>query len=144
MTIKNYLPNLTYLFLGAFSVLVSQYATEGLTSVEDPVTENIETTTLSKGSFVQVVKLNSTLKEEDLISKAKARAEEFRALPGLVQKYYVKLSDNGDYSGIYIWDSKASFLEYKSSDLAKTIGQAYEVTAPPSVDVGDMLFLLRE
>jgi heme-degrading monooxygenase HmoA len=99
---------------------------------------------ISDDYFVQIVRLSSSLSEEELVAKAKVRAEEFRALPGLVQKYYVKLANEGNYAGIYIWDSKASFLEYKASDLAKTIGEAYEVTAPPSVELGDMLFLLRE
>ena len=144
MTFRNHLPSLTYIFLGAFTVLVSQYAGGQLGSQVETTDLSYSTSASTDGSFVQIVRLSSSLSEEDLVAKAKTRAEEFRALPGLIQKYYVKLPNEGDYAGIYIWDSKASFLEYKASDLAKTIGQAYEVTAPPSVELGDMLFLLRE
>ena len=135
---------MTYLFLGAFSLLVSQFANQLWGTRSDPMEIVFDSESISDDYFVQIVRLSSSLSEEELVAKAKVRAEEFRALPGLVQKYYVKLANEGNYAGIYIWDSKASFLEYKASDLAKTIGEAYEVTAPPSVELGDMLFLLRE
>ena len=78
------------------------------------------------------------------MAKAKERAPEFRALPGLLQKYYVKLKEEGHYGGIYVWDSPESLIAFKESDLAKSIPQAYEVAEPPIVDIMNILFQLRE
>ena len=44
----------------------------------------------------------------------------FRALPGLVQKNYVKYRDTGEYAGMYFWDSDESMGEYRKSKLAAT------------------------
>ena len=74
----------------------------------------------------------------------KERAERFRELPGLLQKYYIRHDEPGNYGGVYIWDSKASLMEFKESELAKTIGQAYKVVGPPEVDISDVLFQLRD
>ena len=136
---------MTYLIFGVFSVFISHYATDiERTSNSDRISFQNNEDCIEKASFVQIVKINSSLTEEGLVQKAKERAEQFRAMPGLIQKYYVKLSDQGDYAGVYIWDTRDSFLDYKKSDLAKTIGEAYLVTEAPEITLGDMLFTLRE
>ena len=96
------------------------------------------------GTVVQMVKLKSSLDEEELLKRAQERANEFRKIDGLVQKYYLRLSGEGEFAGIYIWDSKESLAEFKQSELAATIAEAYEVIEKPNVEIGDILFLLRE
>lgn len=93
--------------------------------------------------IIQFVKLTSNLGDAELLSRAQDRVPQFQALPGLIQKYYVKLSGN-TYGGIYIWDSQESLDEFRASDLAKTIPEAYEVVAPPHIEVGEVMFTLRE
>ena len=92
----------------------------------------------------KTVKLKSSLDEEELLKRAQERANEFRKIDGLVQKYYLRLSGEGEFAGIYIWDSKESLAEFKQSELAATIAEAYEVIEKPNVEIGDILFLLRE
>ena len=70
--------------------------------------------------------------------------EEFRALPGLVQKYYVKLDRPNQYGGIYVWDSMEALSAYRESDLAASIPSAYKVRGQPTVEVLHALFQLRE
>ena len=94
--------------------------------------------------IVQVIKLKSNLSEDNLLKKAKERESQFAAIPGLLQKYYVKLDQPGQYGGIYVWDSVESMVTFKNSDLAKSIPGAYEVIEAPSVEVMDVLFRLRE
>ena len=94
--------------------------------------------------IVQVIKLKSNLSEDNLLKKAKERESQFAAIPGLIQKYYVKLDQPGQYGGIYVWDSVESMVTFKNSDLAKSIPGAYEVIEAPSVEVMDVLFRLRE
>ncbi len=93
--------------------------------------------------ILQFVKLKSNLSENVLLAKAKERAPAFKALPGLLQKYYVKLKEEGCYGGVYVWDSPESLLAFKESELAKSIPEAYEVTEPPIVDIMNVLFQLR-
>ena len=94
--------------------------------------------------IVQIIKFQTTLSEEEVLAKAKERAPQFQAVPGLVQKYYVKGSEPNQYGGIYVWDSVESLNAYRASDLAASIPQAYEVQGAPSVEILDTLFRLRE
>ncbi len=94
--------------------------------------------------IIQVIKLKSDLSEEALLKKAHERESQFKAIPGLIQKYYVKLSEAGSYGGIYIWDSSESLQEFRNSDLAKSIPQAYEIKEAPNIELMNVLFKLRE
>jgi len=91
-----------------------------------------------------MVKVKSPLSEEELLRRAKEREPEFKAFPGLVQKYYVKLGEPGLYGGVYVWDSMESLQAYKESDLAKSIPEAYEMSEPPEIEVMDIMFQLRD
>lgn len=93
--------------------------------------------------ILQIIKLKSNLHEEELLNKAKERAPQFKAIPGLVQKYYVKTGQPNEYGGIYVWDSTESLQSYRESDLAKSIPEAYEIIEAPIVEIMDILFQLR-
>lgn len=92
---------------------------------------------------LQFVKLKSNLPEEDLLATANQRKPQFEAIPGLLQKYYVKMNEEGSYGGIYVWDHKESLMAFKESDLAKSIPQAYEVLEAPTIEIMKILFQLR-
>lgn len=61
----------------------------------------------------------------------------------LVQKYYVSRGGDGEYAGVYLWDSRESMEAFLDSDLAKTIAVAYQVSTPPQVEISEVLFPLR-
>lgn len=65
----------------------------------------------------------------------KKREEQFRAIPGLIQKYYVKLEQSNNYGGVYIWESMESLQAYRQSDLAASIPEAYEVLGTSYIEV---------
>ena len=94
--------------------------------------------------IMQVVHLKSPLSEGELLSKARERAPEFRALPGLLQKYYLSRPGEGEYAGVYIWDSKESLAAFRESELAQSIAVAYQVSEPPDIEISEVLFPLRE
>ncbi len=94
--------------------------------------------------ILQVVKIKSSLSEEELLTTAKERATQFRKLPGLLQKYYVKLGPEGEYGGFYFWESREAMESFQKSDLPKTMPAAYQLTEPPSVEVYEVMFQLRE
>ncbi len=93
--------------------------------------------------ILQIIKLKSNLPEEELLNKAREREPQFKAIPGLVQKYYVKIGQSGQYGGIYVWDSPESLRSYRESDLAKSIPEAYEIIEAPNIEIMDILFQLR-
>jgi heme-degrading monooxygenase HmoA len=98
----------------------------------------------TSGTIMQIVRAKTELPEEEFLRIAIEREPQFKAIPGLLQKYYIKMKTQGEYSGVYIWDSMESLNKFKESDLAATIGKAYKTIEPPSVEIVDILFELRE
>lgn len=94
--------------------------------------------------ILQVIKLKSNLQEDELLRRAREREPQFKAIPGLLQKYYVKLDEPGQYGGVYVWDSPESLNAFKDSDLAKSIPEAYEIDGAPNVEIMNILFQLRQ
>ena len=94
-------------------------------------------------AFMQIVRLKSNLSEEELLKRAREREPQFKAISGILQKYYIKLGDN-EYGGVYIWDSMESIMEFRQSELAASIPQAYEVIAPPEITISEVMFQLRD
>jgi len=93
---------------------------------------------------MQIVRLKTPLSEEEMLIKAREREPEFRAQPGLLQKYYVNLGVEGEFGGVYIWDSMDSLKKFRETQLAKTIAQAYQALEPPSIEVIEIMFQLRD
>lgn len=94
--------------------------------------------------IIQIIRLKSKLQEEELINRAREREPKFKAIPGLVQKYYVKMGDSGQFGGIYVWDSKDSLESYRKSELAASIPEVYEISEAPDIEILDILFQLRD
>jgi heme-degrading monooxygenase HmoA len=71
------------------------------------------------------------------------RAPQYEALPGLRQKLYIKEQGTGEYGGIYFWDDEDSMRQFRKSDLAATIPEAYRVEGEPRVEVFEVVSILR-
>ncbi len=76
--------------------------------------------------IIQSVKFKSALSEAEIQQVMEERAPQFRALPGLLQKYYLRDIQTGEVGAVYIWDSEESLRTYRQSDLARTIASAYK------------------
>lgn len=98
---------------------------------------------VADAALIMSVRFKSALPFTELMGIAKERADAFRALPGLLQKYYVENPVSGDVGGIYVWDSQASLDEYRESDLRRSIGEAYQVIGDPTVEVLRVAMPLR-
>jgi heme-degrading monooxygenase HmoA len=96
-----------------------------------------------EGRIVQIIKLKTSLKEDEALKIAKERAPQFKAIPGLIQKYYVRTSPPHHLAGIYVWDSMESLQAYRESELAASIPQAYKLLEAPEVEILDIMFELR-
>jgi heme-degrading monooxygenase HmoA len=93
--------------------------------------------------IVQFVKFRSGLSDEEAMRTIADRAPRYEALPGLRQKLYVREQGSGEYGGIYVWEDEESMREFRHSDLAASIPDAYRVEGEPRVEVLEVVSVLR-
>ncbi len=94
--------------------------------------------------ILQIIKLKSNLPEAELLRRAKEREPLFKLVPGLLQKFYVKSENSGQYGGVYLWETQKALNDYLNSELAKSIPEAYEIIDIPNMESLDIIFQLRE
>ena len=92
---------------------------------------------------ILLVKFHSGLPDDEVLQLLEERLPQFRAVPGLLQKYYAREPATGDYVGVYLFDSEASLLRYRNSELAGSIPGLYRVQETPRREVLELLFPLR-
>ncbi len=92
---------------------------------------------------IEFVKFKSGLSDEQVRRVMEERAPQYRAIAGLVQKYYVRDPQTGEFGGIYLWDSEESRRAFRESELARTISSAYQSVGPAHVETLEVLFPLR-
>ena len=93
--------------------------------------------------IIEFVKFKSGLSADEVQRVMEERAPRFRALPGLIQKYYGLEKQTGEFTGIYYWDSEQSMQEFQDTELARTIPVAYKVVGKPRIEFFEVLFPLR-
>ena len=91
-----------------------------------------------------LVKFHSGLDDETVRRLLDERAPLFRAVPGLVQKYYLREPTTGDYCGCYLFESQQALLDYRESALAKSIPPTYALSGAPRIEILEVLFPLRD
>jgi hypothetical protein len=93
--------------------------------------------------LVQIVRYRTALSDDEVRETLEARAPDYLAVPGLVQKYYVRFPTTGEHGGVYLWASRASFADFRGSALARTLSDAYRVTEGPDVELADVSKVLH-
>jgi heme-degrading monooxygenase HmoA len=95
------------------------------------------------GMIVLIVRFRSALEDEDVVRTISERLPDYETLPGLLQKYYVHDPATGEYGGIYVWEDEASLREFRSSDLARSIRDAYRSEGELRIETLDVVSVLR-
>ena len=90
-----------------------------------------------------IVRFKTSLPPDELEKRYKKRLPEFRALPGLVQKYYLHDPSSDEWGGFYLWDSQESLNEYMASDLRKSIPETYQIVGTPRIETTTVIDILR-
>lgn len=91
---------------------------------------------------VLFVRVKSDLDAEELERRLVERRPRFLEVPGLVQKIYGRDGASGAYCGIYFFENEEALAAFRESELAQTIGAAYEaVEVRP--EVYEVLYPLR-
>ena len=124
------------IFLVTFLALTTFIAAQQPSVAPDP--------SRSRPMSMLLVKFHTKLDDVQVRRLLDERLPQFRAVPGLIQKYYARESATGDYVGIYLFDTEESLLRYRSSELARSIPAVYEVVGSPRAEVLELLFKLRE
>lgn len=93
--------------------------------------------------IIQTVKFETNLSEEELMTVAKGRLDQYSATPGLIEKFYCKYSEPNHFGGVLIWDSMESLKAFGETELAATIPEVYKVVGQPKVEVINSMFELR-
>ena len=91
-----------------------------------------------------LVKFKSRLPMAEVRDIIESRADDFRALTGLRQKYYLEDSASGEIAGLYLWESAEALDEYRQSRLRATIAEAYQAEGEPEVRLFNIVKILRE
>lgn len=98
---------------------------------------------MSQPKLILLVKFKSPLDLEQVTTVVNSRIEEFRALRGLQQKYYLQEPATGEYAGLYLWESREDFDAFRDSELRKTIASAYQTEGEPRIEVFQVFDILR-
>lgn len=93
--------------------------------------------------ILQIVRFKSGLSEEQVLELFKERAQEYRALKGLVQKYYLRFPSTEEYGGVYVWESEKALKDFRESPLGRTFSKVYQVQGEPNVQMADVVLALR-
>ena len=90
-----------------------------------------------------IVKFKSRLSYEEVLKVAEERADRFRAIDGLAQKYYLNYADKDEYGAVYLWKSEEALKEFRNSELAATIAETYGVEGDLVLRVAEVIMPLR-
>jgi len=93
---------------------------------------------------VYLTLFKSGLPKEEVLKKFEERADKYRAVKGLIQKYYVHDESSGEFGGVYVFDSKENLEAFRDSDLRKSIGDAYKFLEPPTKRMFEVNLVLYE
>jgi heme-degrading monooxygenase HmoA len=72
------------------------------------------------------VRIKSELEQGEFERRLLERRPRFESVPGLMQKVYGREETTGDVCGIYFFESDEALSNFRASELAQTIPQAYE------------------
>jgi hypothetical protein len=91
------------------------------------------------------VKFMSSHKPEDLLRLCKEHLQDFREVPGLIEKYYLVEELTGAISGVYLFTTKTARETFWTSELAKNIVPLYGVmTETLRVERYDLSIVLND
>ncbi len=99
---------------------------------------------MNQPSLILLVKFKSPLNLDEVTKVVDSRIDEFRALKGLQQKYYLQEPGTQEYAGLYLWESKEDFFAYRDSELRATIAKAYQTEGEPRIEVFNVIKPLRD
>lgn len=93
--------------------------------------------------LAQIVRFRSELSDEEVLKMYASRASRYKEVKGLTQKYYMRFPATEEHGAVYFWDSEDDLRQFRESDLARSIPDAYRVRGTPDVQVAEVVMVLH-
>jgi heme-degrading monooxygenase HmoA len=77
--------------------------------------------------FIHIVRFTSRLPAAEVRKRYQSRVEQYRHVPGLIQKYYLHYSETDEHGAVYVWESQEALAAFRTSELGRSIGDVYQV-----------------
>lgn len=87
--------------------------------------------------------LKSELDAAALTKRYEERMSAYRAVPGLLQKYYCYDEANDEWAGVHIWESRDAMNAFVGTELQVSIPTAYQLINKPVVTIVEIVDVLR-
>ncbi len=93
--------------------------------------------------IIQLVRYRSELSYDEVLNRFQERVDSYRAVPGLLQKYYVHYTESNQFGGVYVWESQEALQNWREGKLADTLAETYQVTEGPTSEGAEVMLVLR-
>jgi heme-degrading monooxygenase HmoA len=93
--------------------------------------------------IVTIVRYKSGLTDDEVLRLYESRAPQYRQVPGLRQKYYLRYRETGEHGAVYVWDSEAALAAFQASPLGRSIGDVYRVQGKKTSERCEVVLALR-
>jgi heme-degrading monooxygenase HmoA len=93
--------------------------------------------------LVSLVRFKSGLSDDEVQAKFDERADLYRSVPGLVEKIYLRFRESGEFGAVYLWASEQHLMDFRETELARTIPDAYQVEEGPRAEVADVCLVVQ-
>lgn len=95
-------------------------------------------------AMIQLTRFKSALSDAEVMQLMKDRAPQFRAVAGLIQKYYIKDEKTGEHGAVYVWESEAAMLAFRETPLAQSMSDVYQIEGAKRVEILEVTQVLRD
>ncbi len=93
--------------------------------------------------IVSLVRFKSRLSDDAVRATFEERADRYRNVPGLVEKIYLRFRASGEFGAVYVWDSEQALMDFRETELARTIPDVYEVEDAPLAELADVCLVIQ-
>jgi heme-degrading monooxygenase HmoA len=93
--------------------------------------------------IVSLVRFKSRLSDDAVQATFEERADHYRNVPGLMEKIYLQFRESGEFGAVYVWDSEKALMDFRETELARTIPEAYQVEETPLVELADVCLVIQ-
>jgi len=93
--------------------------------------------------IAQIVHFKSGLTDKQVLEMYHSRSPRYRALKGLIQKYYLRYPTTGEHGALYLWESEEALKDFRESELARSIPKVYQVQGAPVVEMAEIVLALH-
>jgi heme-degrading monooxygenase HmoA len=89
--------------------------------------------------FIHIVRFKSRLPAAEVLKTYQSRVPRYRQVPGLVQKYYLHYTETDEHGAVYVWESREALEAFRASELARSIGDTYQVEGEKDVRLAEVV-----